>query len=127
MRGRPSIRRRGVVLALTLTLVAAAPASAAPPDSKRCVTKLTAPEKVDLSRSHWRAVLRMEVRWRSEIGPAVLRRAGRRGLAPSVRPGKRRVSVTLPRTARAGRYRLVLRVRCGKQRQVVRRTIRLVP
>ena len=118
--------RRAVVLVPVVALALAAPATAAP-RSERCVTKLTAPEKVDLSRAHWRAVLRLEVRWRSEIGPAVLRRAGRRGLAPSVRPGKRRVSVTLPRTARAGRYRLVLRVRCGKQRQVVRRTIRLVP
>ena len=115
-----------VVLAGALAL-AAAPAASAAPKSKWCVSEVTAPEKVDLSRSHWRAVLRMEVRWRSEIGPALLRRAGRRGLAPSVRPGKRRVSVTLPRSARPGRYRLVLRVRCGKQRQVVRRTIRLVP
>ena len=123
------IRTGSVALAVAVALVAApaAPGVPAAPKSKRCVTKLTAPERIDLSRTHWRAVLRMEVRWRSQIGPAVLRRPGGRGFSVSVGPGSRRVTVTLPRGARPGRYRLALRFRCGKQRQVVRRTVRLVP
>ena len=114
-----------VAVALAVTLVAAPEASAAP-KSKPCIAELTTPDKIDLSRTRWRAVIRMDVRARSQLGPASLHRPARRGLSASVRPGIRRITVTLPRKAGPGRYRLALRFKCGKRRQVVRRVIRLV-
>ena len=120
------IRAVAVAVVVALALLAAPAASGAPEKSKPCISQLTAPERLDLSRTHWRAVIWMDVRARSRLGPAVLHRPGRRGLSASVRPGIRRVNVTLPRKAGPGRYRLTLRFACGKRRQVVRRAIRLV-
>ena len=117
--------RRALVIASVVALVAA-PAASAAPKSKRCVTQLTTPDRIDLSRTHWRAVVWMDVRTRTRLGPAVLRRPGRRGLSPSIGPGTKRMTVTLPRNAGPGRYRLLLRFSCGKRSQMVRRTIRLV-
>ena len=117
---------RRVLVVASVIAVVAAPAASAAPKSKRCVLQLTTPDKIDLSRTHGRVVIWMDVRARSRLGPAVLRRRARRGLSPSIGPGIKRMTVTLPRKAGPGRYRLSLRFTCGRRSQMVRRTIRLL-
>jgi dienelactone hydrolase len=89
----------------------------------RCASRIRAPKKLDLSKSRRRLKVRLRLTQRTKTTLRAARHKQRtRRSTKALKTGSRSVTVRLKKRAKAGRYRVTVRMRCdsGKQAKVFR-------